>query len=134
MLAVTVDRSTWIRGRSEESFLLSDTGNKCCMGFASIAAGLSPDDILRRLTVAGALSHFKPQSAPGDKTYTACPASLQQFVDAGDLDVDEVYEANDDADTDDATREQKLITLGARFGIAFTFVDGDVPPIEIVAE
>ena len=131
MLAVTVNRLTWIRGGSEESYLLSETGNKCCMGFASIAAGLSPEVIQRRLTIQAALVGFPHQRAPGEKTYTECPASLQAFVDDDNVS-DKVYEANDDAADvadDGETREQTLIRLGAEVGIAFTFVDGDAPPI-----
>ena len=120
MLNVTVDRRTWIRGRSGESMLLSDDGRQCCMGFASLAGGLSKEEIHRKLTVGGAVAHIRSRHGIG--TESVCPTDLQRFVDSQTIS-SEVYDANDNADINDADREKQLTTLGLEAGIAFTFTN-----------
>lgn len=44
---IIVDRQKWFRGKGcMDSQLLKQDGRMCCLGFASIQCGMSPNDIL----------------------------------------------------------------------------------------
>ena len=114
MLKVTVDRRTWYRGKTEGSALLRPDGQKCCMGFACLAAGLSKIDISDVLTVDTIGRSYECQGAGLD-----FPTSLQPFLDSS-LST-HVYQDNDDDELSDDERESNLTKDGAQLGIAFTF-------------
>lgn len=44
-----IDRSKWLCGTGD-GFLLDGNGNKCCLGFWSLACGAAKKDILGRIT------------------------------------------------------------------------------------
>lgn len=43
---LVIDRAHWLRGDGGASCLLNESGNKCCLGFYSLALGYSEEDIL----------------------------------------------------------------------------------------
>lgn len=42
---LTIDRRRWKRGNPDDSTLLTETGQMCCLGFLGRACGLSPDQL-----------------------------------------------------------------------------------------
>lgn len=48
-----IDRKTWARGRYGESYLLSHTGQKCCLGFFAESCGIAQDKLLGVSTLSG---------------------------------------------------------------------------------
>ena len=45
MKVLTIERSKWLRGHVEESYLRDDQGRMCCLGFDAVACGLTPEQI-----------------------------------------------------------------------------------------
>ena len=111
MLEVTVKRSQWLRGEGGmASFLLRGSdGKMCCMGFAALAAGATPSDIVGRKTV------------NGKNTYTMT-AQVPAIHATGD-DLKALYDNNDNTFLSQAKRETNITIEGLKIGIKFTFVD-----------
>ena len=115
MLNVTVKRSQWLRGEGPKgSKLLRSSDNKmCCMGFASIVAGISKEFIEDHGTVGDVcLPEFKD-----------IPESLWLFQREEHTTRYAIYGTNDNERLTDEEREAKLKALGEQVGIKFDFED-----------
>jgi hypothetical protein len=133
MLKVVIDRTRWLRGEPEDSYLLrSEDGKMCCLGFAELAAGATPEEI----TDSGAPSCVAPREGLGGLLTPLSPEESRlgykfEFKDSkvcGDLmnENDEESPIDDDGTSDDAfeeRREVRIAQLGAQAGIFFTFVN-----------
>lgn len=110
MLRVVIDRRTWYRGKTaQNAYLLDgDTGEMCCMGFASLAAGLKPEQIRGKKSVN--VLGLGDEDVPGLEYFTTSTETSSQ-----------VYATNDNPNLSDAEREDALIQLGKRCNIEFVF-------------
>lgn len=142
MKKLVIDRSRWLRGKTEGT-LLDDEGQMCCLGFESRRIGLTVRDIRHGGTITGLpcwsgseeRQHIAGQSEfpgwlesrlGGEKTmvgYSSCRSGFPM-----DSVEDALTIINDCPDIDDPTRETWL-TEGFRVlgGIEVEFVDGPVP-------
>ena len=119
-VTVVVKRSEWIRGEGEiKSYLLRSADNKkCCLGFAALACGLSPDDIAARKA-----PHWV------DSARLSCMSGENVFLALTDDYIlpspvaSQLMEVNDDRTRNDTDRERKITELGAGIGLFFEFVD-----------
>ena len=120
-LIVELDREKWRRGKgSYESKLLAGDGRMCCMGFAALAFGATPDQIM------------------GLDTWGSCPvealAARDTRVGNGGRRFAPAYEANDDQSygcdlEDDRRRVWKINGVLTRMGENFRFaLKGDGGP------
>lgn len=112
-LIVKVDRKRWYRGKGmNESALLRQDDTMCCIGFACLAAGLSPLVIQGR----DAVRFLSRESIHNVRGALRCSVAgtAEWLVEA--------YRTNDKIDLDDAEREKKLKALGAENGVTFKFV------------
>lgn len=120
-MVVTVDRSTWYRGKGPGlSRLLTSEGRMCCLGFASIEAGCSKaeiDDQAYPSTV-----RLEYQSA-GREFPEALKALVSDEPDSDGSSAlgNKLAAVNDDPDISDETREYTLQALGVLAGISFRF-------------
>lgn len=124
MLHVEISRAKWHRGQgSLDSRLLISTnglGNKgkmCCLGFASLAAKLTPDQIAN-IPYPYYLGEALPKSL----------SKLVQPTDDGDGRYNSpicgrIAATNDNVNLTDDQREAELTKLAAEADLAFTFVD-----------
>jgi hypothetical protein len=116
ILDVVVKRSEWLRGNGN-GLLINRSGQKCCLGFACIAAGENPGNMLNHGTPNDLLDEI------------SAPQHLLRFLkwdDEGSLDNDvtnELVHINDDELASDEERERSIATLGRSIDINFTFVD-----------
>lgn len=113
MLTVIVDRTKWLRGEGSRAskLLREQDGKMCCMGFASLAAGYTEDQIKGNAEI----NHLQDDMGklvikPGFKKI------FKNTQTVGDL-----YNANDRDDYD--TREADIIRLGATVGLNFSFIN-----------
>jgi hypothetical protein len=128
MLQVTVKRSEWNGNTLREvgaSYLINkETGQKCCLGFAGLAAGLDAELLKNKQTIHGLIyDDVKiPKSLSG----------LCANTDSGSKPAFKMMAANDNnhppalAIPDFATMAEKeayIIAEGRKAGIEFTFVD-----------
>ena len=143
-LFVRIDRSRWLRGTDQitASLLLKpQSRNMCCLGFACLAAGHSTEHIagMSTITAAEQDNKFKvaPSLAPFQRSARAEPQAPhavdpRKVERRGDLKAERVadliYNCNDDAALDDATRERYLTELGRTVGIEFSFQGNALPP------
>jgi hypothetical protein len=105
LIDVVVKRSKWFRGQgSDESYLLSEDGLMCCMGFAALAQGVPRERILDRQTFLST----KMETPAGNK----CNQTIHQL-----------YVTNDDDQMDDEWREAEIKRLGLLEGYNFSFAD-----------
>ena len=113
----------------------------CCIGFACLAAGHSTEHIagMSTITAAEQDNKFKvaPSLAPFQRSARAEPQAPhavdpRKVERRGDLKAERVadliYNCNDDAALDDATRERYLTELGRTVGIEFSFQGNALPP------
>lgn len=106
MIHVTIDRSKWLRGDPNNSYLRrSSDGKQCCMGFFARKLGVSASKIKGVETLRG---------LSGD--YAAFEENHEEVM-------DNIYHTNDTKDMRDNDREVALIKLGEEIGVKFTFVD-----------
>lgn len=121
-----ISRDDWVRGR--QSSLLNPDGKMCCLGFFSLACGLTEDDILYRGTPADVMedSNFK-----FTEILTSEAPWLVEVHDFGDdepmicngKDTNYLMEINDDSNTDDKCKEEEIIRIFAENGVKVTFVE-----------
>lgn len=117
MLDVVVKRSQWIRGRgSANSALLTYRGERCCVGFACRAAGLTDEQILGVGTVAELATTVYP--IPDALHKLVMPGRRSNSEEASSL-----YTVNDEPHYTDEDREKNISDIGARVGLRFTFED-----------
>jgi hypothetical protein len=131
---VIVDRTKWYRGRgfSSSKLLIQNgehTGKMCCLGFASLACGLTEDQI-------------QDKSAPGAACNTVLwaggkiPNRMLRFISTSSYDYgkkDGLYlnfqvtkymmNINDCMRTKDYVRESQLTELAATIGLNLTFIN-----------
>lgn len=111
LIDVVVKRSQWLRGEGpSHSYLRRDTdGKMCCLGFACLAIGATPDDItsLRYPETVEGIQWPEQNMRDEDSTSSA------------------MVRVNDSAraDVTEAVRERMIAELGADLGFNFTFVD-----------
>lgn len=121
MLKVVVKRDMWLRGEGgEESYLLREEDERmCCLGFAALAAGFTPDQI-RRIRTPRDIGYLKPQNPliKATTTYDAFTEARSSTNLTCDL-----MQLNDDEGMEPEERERQVIELGKKIGIEFTFED-----------
>lgn len=138
VLEVVVNRPQWHRGQggsgygegdnSPSALLIPGTGKMCCLGFACIAAGLTPDQIRGKgypYNIEQMTTRARPSEDP-----KILPPSLQPLVayepDGYVMNSDtgsRLAKTNDDESITDVQREERIIALGAGVGLKFTFVN-----------
>jgi hypothetical protein len=106
MVQVTVDRENWLRGEGDcRSYLLREEDQKmCCIGFLAKVLGADEGHILQAST----LSQVSVNEA-------------REFVWKHESILGDAYQVNDQEGLDDAKREAKLIELGKKMDVEFTF-------------
>lgn len=116
-MKVTIDRSKWLRGEgAAKSHLLRPTdGKMCCLGFLSLACGLTEDEI-------------RGCDTPVDtRKYDKFPAELLRQTEYGWVDTlfsDRLMEINDREGYPEEEREAELTQLFKSIGIELEFTDG----------
>jgi hypothetical protein len=120
MREFTVDRSKWMRGKGDQfSRLLvapetarngstvpsEDVGKMCCLGFYSLACGLTPEEI-------------EDVGFPSSVGY---PDEME-WVTFDDRE-NTIGEINDDPAISDAEREERLTKIFGAYGVRPIFVD-----------
>lgn len=125
MLAVTVRRSSWLRGKSPEgSYLRDHNAQQCCLGFVCRAVGWEEDELLgidtpaavRRVASINALDAV-PDELRGLFDMYKSSTVLDSLVSA------EMMNLNDSDKVDDQTRERELTWLAKTIGIELNFED-----------
>lgn len=111
----TVRRKNWLRGNTDTSTLLNDTGSMCCLGFLGRACGIKQKDLLFRDTPASCadIAESYPKSIvkkKKDKTWYVNSDICFQIMNINDKDKLSLSE-----------RESKLKTLFKKAGIEVTF-------------
>lgn len=117
---VTVKRSEWQRGQQNSVFngievkLLSKKTKKlCCLGFAALVAGFTPEEILDIAQPAELQEQI--EGLTRIREYTEGFSSLQNTYD--------MMNVNDSGAYTDTERETKLQELAKNAGFEFVFVD-----------
>jgi hypothetical protein len=111
---LTINRSRWARTtvgqRKGFSELLNSDNNMCCLGFACIALGASPEEIsdLGQPQLVATNHSLYPLVTPDRR--------LSGFS-------ENAININDNYRTSDSTKEKMLTVLFATEGIALTFTD-----------
>lgn len=113
--------STWYRGLDEKcrdgknrsALLRSSDGRKCCVGFACLAAGLSPQEIEDSGDVSR-LGYF-------DQRRTEVAGLVQSLL-SGSSEESNIYSVNDDQKISDTVRMRKLKVLFKELGMKIVFV------------
>ena len=117
MLKVIVDRTKWFRGHGiENSQLLRSDGRMCCLGFACLAAGLSPEQI------------GESQSPGPVYRVEKWPETLLSLIDKNEDHCNSkigyrLMTLNDDMLIDDNSRETHIRQEGEEAGIEFEFIN-----------
>ena len=108
-MKVTVKRSNWYRGKGSASSMLlrSGDGKMCCLGFAALACGYDPKDII---ATSGPLSMSDFSKWPTN------PAPASNDANYGTL-----MRTNDFEHMTDEEREARLIEEGKAVGLEFEF-------------
>ena len=107
-IQVEVVRKKWYRGKGgDDSRLLCESGQMCCIGFLARRLGYKPREIRDVSTLVDTEDYLKVDSFAYEQDSILC----------------DCYEVNDDTAISDATRERKLTALGKKMGVRFTFVD-----------
>ena len=111
-LKVEIDRQKWLRGEgAKASYLLRPSdGKMCCIGFACLAAGCTPEQISNQQIVQSTLTNLYD-------------TPLDFRTNTGDVSLESLYVVNDDLDLEPSEREERLKRLGLKRGIEFTFVN-----------
>ena len=116
-MKVTIDRSKWLRGEENKSYLLRATdGKMCCLGFLGLACGLTEDEIRDCIAPAKTRKYYK------------FPAELLRQTEDG-LWVDSIFsdllmDINDREGYSEEEREAELTQLFKLIGIELEFTDG----------
>lgn len=117
MAKFTVDRKTWYRGKGGiQSALLTEHGERCCIGFVGQQCG-----VVDKLMLGVPTIHYH-QPMDGYLNAAQFPAWMT-YEDHGSKDVDEAYLVNDNRDISDLTREAKLKEIFARHGDELEFIN-----------
>jgi len=116
MMEVTIERSKWLRGEADDSYLLRPSDNKmCCLGFVALAFGYTASDIELLYTPADLangeilmpwLVKINPEHHPRDTSL--CNA---------------IIEVNDNTVSPNKDRESILTELFKTANIDIKFVD-----------
>lgn len=125
-----IKRSNWVRGdKGGKSRLLNDQGNMCCLGFFSVACGLSKSDI----DDVGEPNEITPSpentdKLPGWLVKLECDynedendAGYIYFVD--EPDTEKLININDDSELSENTREFKIKEIFKSHDIDVEFED-----------
>ena len=107
MIDVSIDRKRWLRGEGGRvsSLLRPSDGKMCCMGFYCLVMGLSPEDICDIHSL-GAI-----------KDNQKFDVVIQEMLPI----LSQLYHTNDHPSISSADRETKLVELGHKADINFTF-------------
>jgi hypothetical protein len=116
MRSLVIDRTKWYRGKGDthSRLLRADDGMMCCLGFYSLACGLSREDI-EDISFPTSVDWSLPGEMdwlcgePGDD----CDYTVEVRV--GNV--------NDSTAITDVEREQRLTALFAEHGVNVTFVN-----------
>lgn len=113
--ALIIDRSRWLRGNIENSTLLDKEGNMCCLGFYSLALGLSKKDIL---------GVDQPDNAVREscRLYPGWLVCQDYGGAAATNDANRLMEDNDAVGVDSRSRERKIARAFKEHGVVVKFV------------
>lgn len=114
----TIDRTKWIRGEGyNESYLLRLSDSKmCCLGFFSLACGLTPEEIYGKRGISLVMKEFREKYPEW-----VFPVRNNQFVvsiDAGALEA-----TNDSKYTSEGEREEFIRAAFSKHGIEVEFIN-----------
>lgn len=112
MITVTVKRNRWGRGGEDGLLYCSATKKMCCLGFVAREVGLT-------------VKHIKDVGEPDtlpEKDRSKVNFLLNKKANNNAV-CCRLMAVNDSAKLSDVVREEKIITLGKKVGIAFKFVD-----------
>lgn len=110
----TIKRSEWYRGKAQDSLLLNEDKQKCCLGFYGLSCGLRPRDIIGISAPAGVIDEHSKLW----KTFLITESDGFNSYDA-----DQLMLINDDEKTSDAHKEKKITALFKKQSITVKFVD-----------
>ena len=117
-MKLEINRDTWLRGEgSQDSQLLRKVDNKlCCLGFYSLACGLTTKDIV------GRTSPFRIFTQDDSPKPSSCMMKLYDPEGAANRDVCiHLMNVNDDRDKSEAVREKLITELFAKIDVEVTF-------------
>lgn len=115
-----VYRDEWHRGKGyENSKLLREDGQRCCIGFVGQQCGIPDDKLLNAASVVDT-AHY---SVGVDSFYLLWPRWLAPLNPANQGDVVRAYEKNDSKLLSDSEREKALIEIFAVHGNTIEFQD-----------
>lgn len=117
-MELIIKRSEWLRGEgASKSYLLrDDDGMKCCLGFYSLACGLTEEQIRNKDTVA----------ALQLETACALPETLMWLIGGARWNSEvaiSLMDVNDDETKSDVEREAFIIEEFAKHGVTVRFED-----------
>jgi hypothetical protein len=111
MATYTVKRSQWYRGNgSDQSKLLREDGQRCCIGFVGQQCGIKDADLLDNASVRSC-----------DESVNGWPSWFIAYPSSEDLQA--AYSVNDSEDTTDEYREARLTAIFERYGDTLLFID-----------
>lgn len=116
----TIKRSEWYRGKgSDDSRLLNEDKQKCCLGFYSLSCGLRSQDIRDMASPYDVIEEHNKLW----KSFLITEPDESNELDWNSRDANQLMSINDDEKTSDAHKEKKIITMFKKHGIAVKFVD-----------
>lgn len=129
-MKLVIDRKTWLRGEdAAESYLLRPKDKKmCCLGFYSLACGLTPDQIEGKSAPRGISREIQPDEFAWmfkDRTYRDYTRDAGLAMNINDTPVGERldYGVHAQVIESEEQREKMLTELFARNGVEVEFVD-----------
>lgn len=117
----TIKRSEWLRGNPNTASLLDRYNNKCCLGFFSLACGLTKNQIDRLTHPSQVIEEnleLKPEVYPDWVLAKTFHNSIRNSSDINSL-----IKINDDTEINDSEREEKIKEIFAKHNITVEFED-----------
>jgi hypothetical protein len=119
-MELVIDRSKWIRGKggAASCLLCPSDGKMCCLGFYSLACGLTEKQIKGAATPVSL-------GMEGDNPLNNTEGSwlLREGVNSHTLEAKELMALNDDSSISDQVREDEITRIFATRGVTVKFVD-----------
>ncbi len=122
---VIVDRERWGRGTGIGTLLDPETGKMCCLGFACLAFGFTPEEIERKgmpSSLADVPAPDVPTKSDPEKVIPLICAKSKHTGRAYDTSLAGLLAAsNDRGNLSDSEREALIKGIGLQVGINFSF-------------
>lgn len=117
-----IKRSEWLRGGIPSTQLLNREGEKCCLGFFSLACGIDSKYIQGVATPADICRIFFTTPKLNDKFPEWVLASSHNAT-INSSDINSLMCINDDKDINDSKREENIKEIFAKHNITVEFED-----------